>query len=64
MADRIFMKFRANFWFLNDRKVIQPGKNLIFGKKPEISLKVGLFIVGKKKISICSIPFFGLHDAP
>ena len=49
MADGIFMKFRANFWFLNDRKVMQPGKNLIFGKKPETSLKVGLFRVGKKK---------------
>ena len=36
-ADTIFMKFHINFWFLKDKKVIQPGKNLIFGKKPEIS---------------------------
>ena len=39
-SNRIFMKFYANFWFLKDRKVMQPGKNLIFGKKPETSLKV------------------------
>ena len=32
-ADRIFMKFHTNFWFLKDKKVIQPGKILIFGKK-------------------------------
>ena len=41
-ADRIFMKFHANFWFLKNKKVIQPGKNLILGKKSEIFLKVGL----------------------
>ena len=56
MADRIFRKFHANFWVLNDRKVIQPGKNLIFGKKPEISLKVELFRVGKK-----NFPFVPFH---
>ena len=56
MADRIFRKFHANFWVLNDRKVIQPGKNLIFGKKPEISLKVEIFRVGKKKF-----PFVPFH---
>ena len=55
-ADRIFMKFNTNFWFLKDKKVIQPGKNLIFGKKPEISWKVGLFGVGKK-----FIPFVPFH---
>ena len=42
------MKFHINFWFLKDKKVIQPGKYLIFGKKFKISLKVGLFRVGKK----------------
>ena len=40
-ADRI-MKFHTIFWFLKDKKVIQPEKSCIFGKKPEISLKVGL----------------------
>ena len=42
------MKFRTNFWFLKDEKVIQPGKILILGEKPEISLRVWLFGVGKK----------------
>ena len=51
-ADRIFMKFHTNFWFLNDKKVMQPGKNLIFGKKPETSLKVGLFGVAKKFVPL------------
>ena len=37
------MKFQRSFWFLKNKKVIQPGKNLIFGKKLDISLKVGLF---------------------
>ena len=40
------MKFRTNFWFLKDKEVIQPGKVLIFGKKPEIFLIVQLFGVG------------------
>ena len=35
-ADRIFMKFHINFWFLKDKKVIQLEKIIIFGKKPEI----------------------------
>ena len=34
------MKFHIKFWFLKDKKVIQPGKNLIFGKKSEISLNL------------------------
>ena len=42
------MKIHTNFWFLKDKKVIQPGKNIILGKKPKISLKVGLFGVVKK----------------
>ena len=46
------MKFHTNFWFLKDKKVIQPGKILIFGKKPEISLKVRFFGVGKKFIPL------------
>ena len=32
--------------------MIQPGKILIFGKKPEISLKVRFFGVGKKFIPL------------
>ena len=31
---------------------MQAGKNLIFGKKPETSLKVGLFGVGKKFVPL------------
>ena len=42
------MKFHTNFWFLKAKKVIQPGKLVILGGKPEISLKVQLFGVGKK----------------
>ena len=40
------MKFHSNFWFLQDKEVIQPGKILIFGKKPEIFLIVQLLGVG------------------
>ena len=36
--------------------MIQPGKNLILGKNPEISLRVGLFGVGKK-----FVPFVPFH---
>ena len=46
------MKFHTNFWFLKDKKLIQPEKILIFEKKPEISLKVWLFGVGKKSVSL------------
>ena len=62
-ADMIFMKFHIKFWFLQDKKVIQPGKNLILGKKPEISLKAGLFWSCQKIYSI-DVLFLGLHDAP
>ena len=54
-AERIFMKFLIKFWFLLNEKVIQLGKNLIFGKKPEKSLKVGFFGVGKKIILLMLI---------
>ena len=54
-TDRITMKFHKNFWFLKNKKVIQPGKNLMFEKKPEISLKVGLFGVGIKFFPL--VPF-------
>ena len=46
------MKFHTNFWFLKDKKLIQPEKIIIFEKKPEISLKVRLFGVGKKSVSL------------
>ena len=56
------MKFYTNVWFLKDKKLIQPGKNLIFRKRPEIFLKVGLLELAK----ICStdVLFSGLDDAP
>ena len=41
------MKFQIKFGFLT-----QPGKNPILRKKPEISLKVGFFEVGRKIISL------------
>ena len=37
------MKLHTNFWFLKDEKVIQPGKILILGKKPETSLRAWLW---------------------
>ena len=46
------MKLHTNLWFLKDKKVIQPGKILILGKKPEISLRVRLFGVGKKFVPL------------
>ena len=46
------MKFRTSCLFLNNKKVIQPGKILTFGKKPEISLKVRLFGVEKKFVPL------------
>ena len=61
-ADSIFMKFHTNFWFLQDKEVIQPGKNLIFGQKPEISLK-GRLLELAKKFSV-DVLFSGLRNAP
>ena len=55
-GDRIFVKFRTNFWFLKDKKVIKPGKTLIFRKKSEIFLKAGLFGIDKKMV-----PFVPFH---
>ena len=48
----MFMKFHTNFWFLKDKKVIQPGKILVFEKKPEIFLKAQLSRVGKKFVPL------------
>ena len=63
-TDRTFMKFHTNFCFVKDKKVIQPGKYLIFGKKPEISLKVGLFGVGKKFVSLmCYFWVYMMHHS-
>ena len=51
------MKFHTNFWFLKDKKVIQARKNIFGGKKPQISLKVGLLGVGKKFVPLmCHFP--------
>ena len=48
-ADRILNTNFIQFsWFLKDKKVMQLGKNLIFGKKHETSLKVGLLELEKK----------------
>ena len=37
----------TKFKFLKDKKLIQPEKNLIFGEKPKISLKVELLEFAK-----------------
>ena len=48
---------------------MQPGKNLIFGKKPDTSLKVGSFGVGKKFVSLTCyfwvymMPYSCLYDS-
>ena len=47
------MKCHTNFWLFKDKKVIQPGKVLIFGKRPEISLRVRTAFWSWQKI--CSI---------
>ena len=61
-ADRIFMKFHLKFWFLQNEKVTQPGKNLVMGKKPEITLKVGFFGVSKKFIPLtCYFWVYMMH---
>ena len=43
--------FHINFWFLKDKKVVKPGKNLILRKKPEISLSKAFWSWQK----ICSV---------
>ena len=59
------MKFHTDFWFLQDKTVIQPGKNLSFEKNPEVSLKVELFGVGKKIFPFVSFyfPVYKMHDS-
>ena len=46
------MKCHTNIWLFKDKKVIQPGKVLSFGKKPEISSRARLFGVGEKFASL------------
>ena len=41
--------------------MIQPGKNLTFGKKAEISLKVGFFGVGKKFVPLMCYFWVYIH---
>ena len=52
IKNRIFMKCHTNFSFLKAKKVIKPGKLVILEGKPEISLKVQLFGVGKKFVPL------------
>ena len=57
------MKFHIKFWWLNDKKVTLPRKNLILGNKPGMSLKVDFLAIGKNRIQLMC--YFGrLHDAP
>ena len=46
------MEWYKKLYCLKDKKVTQLGKNIILGKKPEISLKVGFSGVGKNFISL------------
>ena len=46
------MKFDTNLWFFKYKKVMQSGKIPIFGKKPEISLRVRLFGAAKKFVPL------------
>ena len=66
---RIFVKLYIKFWFLKDKKVTQPGKNLVLGKKPEISIKLGFFGFGYMFIPligyfwVCMIHHTCLYDS-
>ena len=56
ITDMIFLKFHIKLWFLKDKRVRQPGKNLIWEKKPEILLKVGVFLeLAKNLFHGCAI---------
>ena len=58
------MKFQTKFWFLEDQKVMQPGKNLILGKKSKMSLKVGCFGVSKNVIPLmCYFWVYVMHHS-
>ena len=58
------MKFQIKFWFLEDQKVTQPGKNLILGKKSKMSLKAGCFGVSKKIIPfMCYVWVYVMHHS-
>ena len=48
-ADRVFMKFHINVWFL---KVRQSRKNIIFGEKNRNIFKSRLFGFGKKIVPL------------
>ena len=52
ITDMIFLKFHIKLWFLKDKRV----KNLIWEKKPEILLKVGVFLeLAKNLFHECAI---------
>ena len=51
-TDKIFMKLHIKLWLLKDKNMTLPGKNVNFGKKAEISLKVGAFGVVKRIIPL------------
>ena len=58
------MKINFKFWFLKDKKVTQPGKNLILAKKSKISLKVGCFEVSQKLIRLmCYFWVYMIHHS-
>ena len=62
--DRRFMKFHTNFWFVKDKKVIQPRKNFIFGKIAWNILKSRTFWVGRKLVSLmCYFLVYMMHHS-
>ena len=63
-SDTIFIKLPLKFSCLKDKKVPQPGKNIILGKDPEISSKVAFFGVGKKFIPLmCYFWVYMMHHS-
>ena len=64
IPDRISIKLPMKFWCLKDKKVPQPGKNIILGKDPEITSKVVFFGVGRKFIPlVCYFRVYVMHHS-
>ena len=63
-ADRIFIKFLINFWFLEDKKMIQSRKDLVLGQKTRNIFKSRLFGVGKKIVPLmCYFWVYMMHHS-
>ena len=63
-ADRIFIKFLINFWFLEDKKMIQSRKDLVLEQKTKNIFKSRLFGVGKKIVPLmCYFWVYMMHHS-